>query len=339
MIDLSDLRRRYRRRLNRKRLLWRAFRKRRELMIVSDRLADISANAILGVSVMRNEQLRLPFYLDHYRRLGVGHFLIVDNASSDGTGEFLAKQRDVTLWRTAASYRESRFGMDWLNWLLRRHAQGRWAVTADADELLIYPDWEARDLRQLTGWLDRRGVESMGAMMLDLYPKGRLGTLPCRPGQDPTEVACWFDSHGYWAQRKPNFQNVCLKGGVRARHFFPDDPEKAPFLNKIPLVRWRASTAYVNSTHMLLPVGLNRLHGTAGPDRPSGLLLHTKFLSDASTRADIEKHRREHFTYAGDYDAYYDAVIEDPVLWTPDSTRYDDWRQLVDLGLMERGRW
>lgn len=339
MIGLSDLRRRYRRRLHRKRLLWRAFRKRRELRIVSDRRPTIAPKDILAVSVMRNEELRLPFFLEHYRKLGVGHFLVVDNGSTDGTAELLAAQPDVTVWRSDASYRASRFGMDWLNWLLRRHAQGRWVVVADADELLIYPDWDNRDLRNLTGWLDRRGIESMGAMMLELYPKGRAGAHRYRAGQDPTEVASWFDAHGYWAQLKPNFQNVCLKGGVRARVFFAQDPERAPFLNKVPLVRWRATTAYVNSTHMLLPVALNRLHGPAGADRPSGLLLHTKFLPDAPVRAETEKRRQEHFTDAGYYDAYYDAVCDDPDLWVAESTRYEGWRQLVDLGLMERGPW
>ncbi len=337
MLEPDTLRRRYRRRLTRKRLLWRAFRSRHALKLVSDRRADMAAADVLGVSVMRNEYLRLPFFLDHYRRLGVGHFLIVDNDSTDGGAEYLAAQPDVTLWRTVNSYRESRFGMDWLNWLLRRHARGRWCVTVDADELLIYPDWERRDLSSLTAGLARRGIESMGAMMLDLYAKGPAGAQSYRPGQDPTEILCWFDAYGYWAERKPNFRNVCLRGGARARHFFAADPEHAPFLNKIPLVRWRASSVYVNSTHMLLPVALNRLHGTGGADRPSGLLLHTKLLPDAAQRARSEKRRGEHFTDSGYYDGYYDALAADPDLWHSDAIRLRGWRQLVALGLMTEG--
>ena len=34
---------------------------------------------------MRNEKIRLPFFLRYYRNLGVNHFLIVDNDSTDGT--------------------------------------------------------------------------------------------------------------------------------------------------------------------------------------------------------------------------------------------------------------
>ena len=66
---------------------------------------------------MRNEIIRLPYFLEYYRKLGVAHFLIVDNDSDDGTGEYLADQPDVSLWHTTHSYKLSRFGVDWLTWL------------------------------------------------------------------------------------------------------------------------------------------------------------------------------------------------------------------------------
>ena len=65
---------------------------------------------------VRNEMGRLPFALSYYRDLGVGQFLIVDNDSTDGTRDYLKAQPDVRLWHTKASYRDSRFGLDWMNW-------------------------------------------------------------------------------------------------------------------------------------------------------------------------------------------------------------------------------
>ena len=52
--------------------------------------------------------------MSHYRRLGVDHFLVIDNGSDDGSFEQLADQPDVSLWRTEARYRAARFGVDWL---------------------------------------------------------------------------------------------------------------------------------------------------------------------------------------------------------------------------------
>ena len=111
----------YRLRWKRRRLLYRAIRKRRQLSPVHDRTGAIRPGDILVFSTVRNEALRLPHFLDHYRKLGARHFLIVDNDSDDDTRAFLAAQPDVSLWRTAHSYKLSRFGVDWLTWLQIRH--------------------------------------------------------------------------------------------------------------------------------------------------------------------------------------------------------------------------
>ena len=49
-------------------------------------------------SMMRNERDLLPLFLDHYRKLGIARFVIVDNDSSDGSHEWLIDQPDVELY-------------------------------------------------------------------------------------------------------------------------------------------------------------------------------------------------------------------------------------------------
>lgn len=288
---------------------------------------------------VRNEADRLPHFLDHHRRLGVDRFLIVDNASTDGTPDLLRAAPDVSVWTTGASYRASRFGLDWVNWLLLRHGHGHWCLTLDADELLIYPHWETRDLRALTHWLDRQGRRSMAAMMLDLYPKGPLSAQPHVPGQDPTEALPWFDRGNYGVQVQPLMRNLWIQGGVRSRVFFAETPRQAPTLNKTPLVRWDRRYAYVNSTHAILPRTLNRVYDEDGGERTSGLLLHTKFLNTAVSRAAEEKARAQHFANPASHDGYWDQLSADPDLWCAASTRLTGWRQLESLGLMSRGGW
>ena len=55
-------------------------------------------------AVIRNESLRLPSWLRHYRELGVNRFFIVDNDSSDGSGVALLKEPDVHLFHTRESF-------------------------------------------------------------------------------------------------------------------------------------------------------------------------------------------------------------------------------------------
>lgn len=330
---------RYRLRLKRKRLLWRSFRSRHALTPLSDKTRLIAPTDILAFTTLRNEIERLPWFLRHYRRLGVDHFLMVDNGSDDGSVTYLLNQPDVSLWQTGASYRDARFGLDWLTWLQMRHGHGHWTLMVDADELLIHAHHDSRDLRDLTRWLDSRGQLAFGALMLDLYPKGPLGSQPHDPEMDPTEILSWFDSAPYRARRQHPMRNLWVQGGARERMFFADQPDRSPTLNKIPLVKWDRRYAYVNSCHSALPGHLNYAYDGPGGDAPSGVLLHTKFLPQVIEKSLTEKHRRQHFHDPDQFGPYYDGIIAGPDLWTPHSVRYTGWAQLQDLGLMSAGGW
>jgi hypothetical protein len=329
----------YRLRLARKRWRIRAFRKRRDLSAVVNRVADIRRDDILLFCTLRNERQRLPYFLRYYRDLGVNHFLIVDNDSTDGSRDYLAQQGDVSLWHSAASYKRARFGVDWLNWLQRRYAHNHWTLTVDADEFFVYPFSDTRPLRALTDWLDASSIRSFGAMLLDMYPKGPIDAQPYHEGQDPFEIASWFDSGNYTLKKNALYGNLWIQGGPRARTFFPSNPERAPALNKIPLVKWDRSYTYVSSTHMLLPRGLNLVYDEWGGEKASGCLLHAKFLDTLTEKAEEEMSRGQHFAGSAEYKAYRAGLQATPDLWCKWSEKYINWRQLEILGLMSKGNW
>lgn len=329
----------YRLRWKRRRLLYRALRKRRQLTPVADRTGQIVKDDILAAVTVRNEMVRLPHFLEHYRTLGVNHFLFVDNDSSDGTRDFLAGQSDVSLWTTQSSYKLSRFGVDWLTWLQFRHAHEHWCLVLDADEILIYPHHDTRPLKALVGWLEQNGRRSFGALMLDMYPKGPLKSYTYRPGDDPFDTLCWFDGGNYMVRKKPDLQNLWIQGGVRARMFFADRPRRAPTMGKTPLVKWHRRYAYVSSAHSLLPRRLNHVYDEDGGERTSGILLHTKFLHTVVEKSAEEKRRREHFANSDLYEDYYDTLAGNPNLWCETSSRFISWRQLEAMGLMSKGNW
>jgi hypothetical protein len=328
----------YRLRLKRRQLLWRALRSRHALQVQHNQTAQIGRGDILLFASMRNEARRLPYFLQHYRQLGVRHFLIVLNDSTDESAEILRAQPDVSVWSTQRSYREARFGMDWMNWLLMRYGRRHWCLTVDADELLVYPGCDNRALPALTGWLEARGATSMAAMMLDMYPEGPLSSAHSAPGDDPTKALPLFDTQGYSWEYQPRFGNISIRGGPRKRVFFAKHPERAPHLHKVPLIKWDWRYAYVSSTHVALPRHLN-----GGFDLrsglPSGVLLHSKFLDGALKRAREEKARGEHFTHRDRYNAYYDRISDDPDLSCEHSARYRGPESLIAHGLMRAGDW
>ena len=330
---------RYGLRLKRKRGLLRAWRKGLQLRKLRDRTANIRPGDVLVFTTLRNERIRLPFFFDYYRKMGVSHFLMVDNDSDDGSREYLADQPDVSLWTTKASYKRARFGIDWLNRLQRVHGTGHWCLVVDVDEFLVYPFCDTRPIRALTDWLDASGIKSFGAMLLDMYPKGPIDAQPYREGQDPFEIACWFDSANYMIQRNGHFGNLWIQGGPRARVFFADDPAKAPALNKTPLVKWQKPYVYISSTHTLLPRGLNHVYDEWGGEKTSGCLLHAKFLHTLIEKSEEEMHRRQHYAGSREYRAYSEGLKQSPELWCKWSERYINWRQLEILGLMSKGNW
>lgn len=329
----------FRLRVARQYYVGRAMRRGRRLTAVRDRTGQIGPHAILCFVTLRNERVRLPYFLEYYRAIGVEHFLIVDNASTDGGGVYLARQPDVSLWTTAESYKGARFGMDWINHLLRRYGSGHWCLTVDPDEFLVYPHANTRPLGALTDWLEASGQRAFSAMLLDMYPRGSISDQPYLEGQDPFEIASWFDPANYAIRKNRRFRNLWIRGGPRARVFFADNPEAAPALNKIPLVKWQRRFAYVSSTHMLLPRSLNVVYDEDGGEMASGALLHAKFLSTFVEKSTEELDRRQHYANSQEYRAYHQGLQAEVNFWCPQSRRYRDWRQLEDLGLISRGNW
>lgn len=320
--------------------IWaRGLRRQVELRPLVRRTHRIKRRDILLFCTVRNERIRLPWFLDYYRRLGVAHFLFVDNGSTDGGAEYLAEQDDVSVWTTQASYKRSRFGMDWLNGLLHRFGRGHWVVVVDADEFLIYPHIETRPLPALTEWLESCNHRSFGTILLDMYSDKPILETGYAEGQDPFDLLQYFDAANYSFDRNGTYRDLWIQGGPRQRVFFPDRPELGPALNKIPLVRWRWGTVYRSSTHTLLPRGLNQVYSERGGERACGALLHAKFLQTFGAKAEEEIARGQHYAASREYRVYDDKLSDGLRMWTPASTRLQGWRQLEDLGLVSTGGW
>ena len=94
-----------------------------------ERRASAVGEGPLVFAVMRNEMLRLPRFLSHYRQLGAAGFVVVENNSTDDTADFLSRQEDVLLYRTSGNFLRKEA---WLDFMLRRHGGSRWCVVADA---------------------------------------------------------------------------------------------------------------------------------------------------------------------------------------------------------------
>jgi hypothetical protein len=332
------------------------------LKLPTDKQAFDDLDEIRLFSKCRNERLRLPAFLRHYRRLGVRRFFFADNASTDGTVEYLREQPDVHVFGTPQSFRAAGGGTDWLNALLARFGVGRWCVTVDVDELLCYPGSETTGLERLTQHLSDEGCDAMYCLLLDLYPRGPLRDASYHPGDELLEAAPLFDGGPYRRFPHAECPGVLVYGGVRERVFYPESragrwsrrlhvrlyygallklplvrssrwvlarkPVFPPCLTKVPLVRWDEGSRYLNVNHFVSPKRVAPV---------SGVLLHFKLLQDFHARAVQEAARGEYYDGAIEFRRYAEGLRKDPAiaLQYEGSVEFGGSSQLIRLGLMQ----
>ncbi|QEM82176.2 glycosyltransferase family 2 protein [Halomonas binhaiensis] len=314
-----------------------AFKFSKQLSVKQDNLSKISKSDIVLFSVMKNEAHRLPFFIEYYRNLGVDHFILVDNASTDHFDQVVSGHDDITTFYTEGSYKDSNFGMHWANYLLRKYGTGHWCMTCDPDEFIVYPHMDTRNLKELTEYLSSVRQESFFTMMVDMYGDKPVEECHYEEGTNPVETCAYFDKAGYVKKISASLHNIWMQGGVRRRVFAKEKPEGAPALNKVTLVKWQRHFAYVESMHMALP---RRLNECLDPRKTSGAVLHFKFISQLRNKVDVELEAKQHFNDSAEYKQYDKVIKERQELF--DSTvseKYEDWRTLAKLGMINKGEW
>lgn len=175
-------------------------------------------NADLTVfAVIKDEMFFLPAFLAHYRALGAGRFVFVDDRSADGSRDFLAAQPDCTILESDHGYGDRldglRAGQRWKEALAQGCAGGRWGLLVDADEFLAL---DAPTLKALIARLDAQGLSTALAALIDLYPE-TVATVRRGADQLDLEEEWWFDAGPCVAHDPAEGPPVALGDGVKGR--------------------------------------------------------------------------------------------------------------------------
>ena len=307
------------------------------LSVVHGKVSQLKAASYVLVACIRNEMARLPHFLDYYRKLGIQQFALIDNDSTDGLLEYVRQQPDCVVWHTKASYKNSNFGMHWCNFILNSYCVGKWCLTCDPDELLVYPFIESRTLPELCVYLDDSDQPSLFTIMIDAYSDLPIRDTMLTPGTDPFEICPYFDRFNLSQKVDESRENFWVQGGCRMRQLFRDRPYSAPALNKVPLIKWRKGLYYVSSMHHTSDKRVN-CPVYKNPSAVSGILFHFKYVSLLQQKAAEEQQRKQHYGDSVEYNRY--AKAGDTCFYSPDiSIRYEGPQTLIDQGFMQQGAW
>jgi hypothetical protein len=214
---------------------------------------DILHNPMTGryrlslCAVVHDEMYFLPAFFAHYRALGVERFVVLDDASTDGTRDYLAAQPDCMVVTSDVRYFERVNGRRaihaWREALLDGFSRDQWAFFADADEFVALPP--GLTTRAVTESLARRGSASVWGVMLDLYPRDAAAVRAA--GERPLAV-----EDGWYFDARPH---LWVRRGWRK-----------------PLTLYRGARARLMAENQVLEPGIGRLRGVVGRLGLGGLL-------------------------------------------------------------------
>jgi len=205
---------------------------------------SVSKDYPIVVLCVKNDLKRIQMLVEHYRKLGIQRFAFLDNYSDDGTFEWLLEQEDIDLYRTSERY-QTAVKEGWINRLVSYYGFDRWFIVTDSDELMVYNDMEAHDLKCLIAYADKRGIDRFKGLTLDMYTKdGLFGKT-----DNILENVCWFDTDTYHIKKHYAAKSEMVHhfGGPRYRIMGSQIN-----LTKYPLIRLVPGTVSV-SAHFQFP--------------------------------------------------------------------------------------
>lgn len=283
------------------------------------RVVDGHPDGVVVYAVGRDEQRRLPQWLDHYRSLGVNRFVVIDNASVDGTRALLLDQPDVDVYASDEGYLVTASGRRWIDQLAERRTSPGWNVVVDIDEFMVLPDAETIE-SFVAGLADE--VDLVAGLMIDMHGQSLDAHSTYEPGAPLAATFRWFDTHtALLGSRHAPY--VSGAGGFRTRGLGSVMPER--LLTKPALIRAGRHTTHLNSH-------------TTRPTRSSDAtvaLLHYKFAVDPGPRSQFQSSKG---ALLGALALQSVGDAGHATLIGPTTAEYTGPNQLIQLGMLRRGK-
>jgi len=283
-------------------------------------------NEVIVLCLVRNGELWMKSFIEHYFSLGVKHIVFLDNGSTDETIPIARKYKNVTILQTKVPFKK--FKTLIRGYLIRRFSKNRWCLLVDVDELFDYPYSNIVSLSSLIEYLNKKGSTAVVAHMLDMFSDKPLSSLKSTKDDSIKDLYGYYDVSGvqkddyYVAGNAVSNNDIKLyKGGIR-RTFFSTNPS----LWKHPLSFSDGKTLFVGA-HMVINAHVADF---------SCILYHYKFISNFPVKVE-EAVRLEHYwNNSYEYKKYYDVLERNPDLVFKQKTSrlLRNVNELVDNGFL-----
>lgn len=296
-------------------------------ILKSDRLkpANNKFKPIVFV-VERNELERMKVLFEHYRKLGVEEFVILDNNSDDGTLEFLMQQEGTKVYQILEPYQTQK-KEGWIEKLLAMEGMNRWCVVVDSDELLDYIGSEEHPLEELIHKSESLGYKRIWGYMVDMYSKENLFSENLF---SKTSDECLFtDYFKYFDKTSYLKVHNNIYGGPRLRVF-----NGKMLLSKQPIFLYDENILY-KRCHFLYPL-------IKWEQAPCWVVLrHYKFMSEDKSEYQRRITEKNFADGSSEYKTIMDQIDNNQniSMYYEGSQEYKDSRSLVCLPYLQEVFW
>jgi hypothetical protein len=281
------------------------------------------------VCLMRDAELTITSFIEHYLSLGAAHIVLLDNDSNDRTVELASAYDNVSIFRCGLPFAQYQLPMK--RWLAREFCTGCWCLSVDSDELFLYPEAEEMQLPDFLHYLRSNSFTAASAHMLDMFADCSLQNVQSAPQDNVRKKYPYYDLEDIHevlpevqVKLTRNSDLRCLRGGIRKTLFGSGNF----LLTKTPLF-------FVDDDIQIFPQNEHFVEGVTIAD-VTGVLLHYKMLSSFREKAEDAVRRKNHWRNSLEYTLYLQGLDEKPNI-SPMSNSASKWQstsELVDRGFL-----
>ena len=216
------------------------------IKILKENATNVDEKSPILVCLVKNELQRMKKFFEHYRKIGIERFAIIDNDSDDGTLEFCLAQKDADVFFIKQPFTSPRH-VSWVNKILCHYGYNRWYLSVDADEFLDYIDSENKEIRDVVSFAEKNSLHRILAVQVDFYSAENL--FASQNDEIAWEKLKYFDSSSYEIKSLPAYKLIV--GGPRKRVL-----KTYSVLTKYPLF-YHQTSDIMPSMHYLYPYEKN----------------------------------------------------------------------------------
>lgn len=186
------------------------------------------------ICVVKNEADKLENFFEHYNKIGKFNFVFIDNNSTDKTIEIL-KENGVTIYLCVEKFSTNR-KLSWINKVYSTLPNDSWTILLDADELLVYNNYENTNIDEILNAMDKNKINSAGAIMIDMFSNKPLGE------KKYIEEYVFFENT-FHEEKSYYFNSVY--GGIREREF-KFEKDRIFLIKKHPILKKQKDTMLIH---------------------------------------------------------------------------------------------